>query len=399
MRKMSNFVELSKIIKKRRGVQKIENIVYAGCATRPSPENRVALLNDAGEMYAALIAALHRAHHTIDLEYYIFDDDRIGRTISELLIRRAHHGVRVRVIYDLLGSWMPAWGMLRKLRKAGVEVRYFRPLKGFRLLRWINIRNHRKIAIVDGCVAFLGGINIARRYLEGTELGHWRDEHLKIEGGAASDLRELFQRDWRTIGGEASDQRRSPSTPHRLKGERTLIAWSEEGSSRGVMEQSLVELIRGARNEILLSTPYYIPTPPLREALTEALKRGVRVELMTPARADLRIATWAAESYYQELLALGGRIFRYKTGFLHTKMVLIDRRLSSIGTANLDYRSLRTNWEVAAFIDDESFGEKIAQTFSRDRNNCSNLNPEVWRGRFVLLRLRSRLARLFSRWL
>ncbi len=396
---MSNFVKLSGSLKKRGRVQRIENIVFAGCAVRPTQENRVALLNDASEMYAALIAALHRARRTIDLEYYIFDDDRIGRTISELLIRRARSGVRVRVIYDLLGSWMPAWGMLRKLRKAGVEVRYFRPLKGFRILNWINIRNHRKIAIVDGRVAFLGGINIARRYLDGTELGHWRDEHLKIEGGAAADLQELFCRDWRTVGGKESGRKQKQAASHHPEGQRTLIAWSEEGVSRQVVEQSLVELIRGARHEILLSTPYYIPTPPLRSALSEALRRGVRVELMIPARADLRIATWATESYYRELLALGGRIFRYKTGFLHTKMVLIDRKLSSIGTANLDYRSLRTNWEVAAFIDDKAFGQEIAETFHRDRQNCSELSLKGWKRRFPLLQLRSRLARLLSRWL
>lgn len=396
---MDNFVKSAKQNAKQKEVQRIEKKVIKGCGTRITQGNRVELLNDAAEMYAALIAALHRACQTIHLEYYIFDDDRIGQTISEILIRRARNGVKVRLVYDLLGSWMPAWGMLRKLRNAGVEVRYFRKYQFTHPWRWINIRNHRKIAIIDNQIAFLGGINIARRYLEGSELGRWRDEHLKIEGEAVPQLQELFRRDWIAVGGKAFNLERRDDSALRPKGERTLIAWSEEGPSRKVVEECLVELIRGARKEILLSTPYYIPTPPLCKALHEALQRGVRVKLMTPARADLRIAAWAAEAYYEELLAHGGEIFRYRNGFLHTKMVLIDRKISSIGTANLDYRSLRTNWEVAAFIDSTDFGKQIAKTFLNDCENCTRLSLKVWLHRPSTHHLRSRLARLLSQWL
>lgn len=380
-------------------MQRVEQIVFDGCGTRPTIRNRVELLNDAGEMYAALIAALHRARHTIHLEYYIFDDDRIGRTISEVLIRRARSGVKVRVIYDLLGSWMPAWGMLRTLRKAGVEVCYFRPLRMGSLWQGINIRNHRKIAIIDDRVAFLGGINIARRYLEGNELGRWRDEHLRLEGEAVADLQQLFRRDWAAVGGGRIEESSIPVAERVGERRPTLIAWSEEGPSRNVMERVMVRLIEGARRELLLSSPYFIPTPLLLTALRRALKRGVRVELMTPARADLRLAARASEAYYGELLRLGGRISLYENGFLHTKMVAVDREVVCLGTPNLDYRSLRINWEVAAVVKDRLFGKRVVDTFWRDREHCIPLRYETWKNRPLWQRLQSRLAVLFSRWL
>ncbi len=377
-------------------MQGLEDTIFRGCGTHPSRRNRVELLNDAGEMYASLLAALHRARHTICLEYYIFDDDRIGRTISDVLIRRARGGVKVRLIYDLLGSWMPAWGMLRELRKAGVEVCYFRKFQPRHPWQWINVRNHRKIAVIDNRIAFLGGINIARRYLEGTELGHWRDEHLRIEGEAVTDLSALFERDWRAVGGVAVEPivAEGPAIdPGRQC--RLTIAWSEEGKSRRVVERCLVRMVRSARREVMLSSPYYIPTPPLRAAIRAALLRGVRVLLMTPARADLRLAAWTSDSFYREFLSLGGVVYRYENGFLHTKLVVVDRRLTCIGTANLDYRSMRTNWEVAAFISDKSFGKEVARTFLRDCRQCTQLDSEEWGKRPLLSRMLSHFGRLF----
>lgn len=385
-------------IKPSQRVQEIEHILLKGCGTRPTTANRVALLNDAGEMYAALIKALHHAHRTIHLEYYIFDDDRIGQTISEVLIRRARSGVKVRVIYDILGSWMPAWGMLGRLRKAGVEVSYFRPFDWGHPWRSLNIRNHRKIAIIDDRIAFIGGINIARRYLEGNELGRWRDEHLRIEGEAVRDLQELFYRDRIAVGCRPIEAViRSQGVPDAAC--RTLIGWSEEGPSRGALEQSLVALIRSAEREILLSTPYYIPTPPLRAAISEALRRGVRVALMTPARGDLWATNRASEAYYGELLREGGVILHYEKGFLHTKLVVVDHRICYIGTANLDYRSLRTNWEVAAFIDHAPFARQLTETFSKDRASCSELTFRGWSRRPLHRRIAGYLARLLSKWL
>lgn len=369
---------------------------------RTTQGNRIALLNNGGEMFASLIGALQQARHSIHLEYYIFDDDRIGRSISELLIRRARGGVKVRILYDLLGSWMPAWGMLRKLRRAGVEVRYFRPFELLHPWRSLNVRNHRKVAIIDNRVAYLGGINIARRYLEGNELGMWRDEHLRIEGPAVEELQRLFLRDWMRVGGSHFPIAATPPAskePSSKRGSSLRILYSQEGRTRRAIEEELMQAIRRAKGELLLTTPYYIPTPPLRRALIEALRRGVRVELMVPSRADLRIAARAAERYYGELLEHGAKIWLYENGFLHTKMLLADRRFALLGTANLDFRSLRTNWEVVAWIDDSRFGEELHKTFRRDGRRCSELTRERWFQASHLDRLKRATANLFARWL
>ncbi len=367
---------------------------------RTTRGNRVVLLNNGGEMFASLIGALHEARHSIELEYYIFDDDRIGRSISEVLIRRARAGVQVRIIYDLLGSWMPAWGMLRKLRQAGVEVRSFRPFEPLHPWRSINVRNHRKVAIIDNRIAFLGGINIARRYLEGNELGAWRDEHLRLEGPAVRELQHLFLKDWLRIGGGPYRAIKLPlqAMPQK-RGVAVRILYSQEGRSRGAMERELVRVIAEARWEVLLTTPYYIPTPPLRRALNEALERGVRVELMVPARADLRIAAHAAESRYGELLKRGARIWQYENGFLHTKLAIADRSEAIVGTANLDFRSLRINWEVAAHIFHGPFARHAATLFFRDCKRSSRLTFEAWQQRPLLQRLAEWPARWLERWL
>jgi cardiolipin synthase len=353
------------------------------------------LLNNGDQTYSALIGALQRARRSIHLEYYIFDDDRIGQTIAEILIRRARGGVRVRIIYDLFGSWLPARGMLRRLRKAGVEVHPFRPLKWNKLWPGINIRNHRKIAIIDQRIAFLGGINIARRYLEGCELGRWRDEHLQLQGEAVEELERLFREDWLMVGGRSypSSETTDPASPRIPRVRGVQIISSREGKSRRQIEEKLIRLIRSARHELYASTPYLIPPHNLRRALRCAVKRGVRVLLMIPSRVESRAVGWVAESFYEELLRDGVELYRYEKGFLHSKMMVSDRKFTYLGTANLDYRSLRINWEVGALIEDRNFGGDIARIFEEDLFNCSPLLLSNHRKRPWLRRLLNGLAR------
>ena len=365
------------------------------CGDKGARESFARLLNNGDQTYSALIGELQRARRCIHLEYYIFDDDRIGRAIAEVLIRRARGGVKVRLIYDLFGSWLPARGMLRRLRRAGVEVHHFRPLKWNGLWQGINIRNHRKIAIIDLEMAFLGGINIARRYLEGSELGRWRDEHLQLQGGAVRELERLFREDWLMVGGKSypSIESVGPTYP-RIPPVRGLrIISSREGESRRQIEESLLRLIRSARHELCASTPYLIPPRSLRTALRYAVKRGVKVRLMIPSRVESRLVGWVAESFYEELLRDGVELYRYENGFLHSKMMLCDRSRTYLGTANLDYRSLRINWEVGALIEGGHFGRHIARTFEQDLLHCHPLRLHDHQKRPLLHRLLGGLVR------
>lgn len=369
------------------------------CKGKATEGNRVMLLNDGSEMFAALIAELHRARHSILMEYYAFDDDRIGRAISEVLMRKARAGVQVLLIYDLLGSWMPPHGVLRRLKRAGVKVRPFRSFSLCHPIDSLNIRNHRKVTLIDCRVAFVGGINIARRYLDGNELGRWRDEHLRLEGEVVAELYDLFRRDWLHVGGlwpREVQPTRHVTTEQPLS---VQLIRSQTGATRRFIEQAIIALLEGAEHEVLLSTPYFVPPHTLLDAMCRAARRGVRVRLMIPARGDLRMVAWASERPLLRFLRAGGEVLQYEGGFLHTKMVAADGRVAMLGTANLDYRSLRTNWEVTALISDEKFALRVSESFCRDEEHCSPLSVEELRRAPWYQKIRTQWARIFMRWL
>lgn len=383
----------------RRGKKRehfVETIISGGCGSTIDRCNRVELLNDGGEMFPALIAELHRARRSINLEYYIFDDDRIGSTIADILMRKARGGVEVRLLYDALGSFLPAHGMLRELRRAGVEVRAFSPLRFPWFMPSTNERNHRKIAVIDGRVAFIGGINIARRYLEGNELGRWRDEHLRIEGGAVADLQGVFAADWIGAKGGRFDVEKSLAPYDPSLDMKVQIGWSQSGVTRRTLLDAFTAAIMRARHHVRISTPYFVPPESLLQAICIAAAAGVKVSLMTPARADLRVTAFAAESYFADLLAAGVEIYLYDGGFLHSKMLIIDDEIVSVGTANLDYRSLLTNWEVAAFVYDKEFAQMVARTYDNDIAKCHLLTAEEYNARPLKRRVAEGISRILA---
>ena len=221
----------------------VEQIVARGCGTRPAPRNSVSLLHNGSNAFTALIAALQHAVRSIHMEYYIIRDDRIGRTIAEILIRKARAGLEVRVIYDAVGSWRLSRTTLRRMHDAGVRTAAFEPVRFPWFTTRVSRRNHRKIVVTDGRVAFLGGINIAKYYLDGDYMGKWRDEHLRIEGDAVADLQRLFIADWARAARERLDPRRYIA-PHRIRQRLPIqLAWSEEGPSRLTIAEAFAAAI------------------------------------------------------------------------------------------------------------------------------------------------------------
>ena len=379
------------------GTSFLESVIAGGCGVTATGGNSVALLNDGGQMFPSLIREMQRARRSIHLEYYIFSDDRIGKAIADLLCRKVRAGVRVRLLFDAAGSWRLSAATVRRLRDAGVEVCAFGPLRFPWLTPSLNIRNHRKIAVIDGRTAFIGGINIARRYLDGDELGLWRDEHLRIEGGAAAALQRLFAEDWCAAGGKPFDTESHIAKHEDIAGSaRVQICRSQTGRTRRAIADAFLAAVMQARHDIMISTPYFVPPQPLLRALCTAAAGGVRVRLMVPARADMRAAALAGESYFGELLAAGVDIYLYDSGFLHSKTVVVDSRTASVGTANMDCRSLCTNWEVAAFIYDESFARMAAATFEQDALCCRRLTLREHEARPLRRRIAANICRLFS---
>ena len=328
----------------------VEQIVARGCGTRPAPRNSVSLLHNGSNAFTALIAALQHAVRSIHMEYYIIRDDRIGHTIAEILIRKARAGLEVRVIYDAVGSWRLSRKTLRRMHDAGVETAAFEPVRFPWFTTRVSRRNHRKIVVTDGRIAFLGGINIAKYYLDGDYMGKWRDEHLRIEGDAVKDLQRLFIADWARVRGEYLDSRRYIA-PHGIRRRLPIqLAWAEEGPSRLTIADAFASAIVRAHRTVRISSPYFLPPAMLLDALRLAARGGVRVQVMIPSCSDSPFTDLISDSYIGDLLDAGVELYRYDNGFLHAKLLIVDEDTASVGTANMDYRSLFLHFECGVLL-------------------------------------------------
>ncbi len=356
----------------------VSRIITCGCGTQMTRCNRITLLHNGNNAFTSLIAALQRATRSIHLEYYIFRDDRIGRAIAEILIRKARAGLEVRLIYDAVGSWHLNRKTLRRLHAAGVLTAAYEPIRFPWFTSRVTRRNHRKIVVADGRVAYLGGINIAKYYLDGDYMGKWRDEHLRIEGDAVADLQRLFIADWARVRGECLDPRRY-LTPHGIRQVLPVqLAWTEPGASRLTLIEAFAAAIIRARRRVRISSPYFLPPPLMLDALRLASRSGIRVEVMIPTCSDSPVTDLISDSYIEDLLDAGVELYRYDNGFLHAKMVVVDDALASVGTANMDYRSLLDNLEVTAFIRDRATVSALAATFDDDRASCRRIDRRQW---------------------
>lgn len=357
----------------------LENIIAHGCGTRTARYNRLQLLHNGNNAFSALIASLQHATRTIHMEYYIIRDDRIGRSIAEILIRKARAGLEVRVIYDAVGSWRLSRKTLQRLHEAGVQTAAFEPIRFPWFTTRVTRRNHRKIVVTDGRTAYLGGINIAKYYLDGDYMGKWRDEHLRVEGDAVADLQRLFIADWARVRGEYLDCRRYIAS-HEVRQRLPIqLAWAEEGPSRQTITEAFAAIIVRARKEVRVSSPYFMPPPLVLDALRLAAHAGVRVQVMIPTCSDSPFTDLVSDSYVEDLLDAGVELYRYENGFLHAKLLVVDDTTASVGTANMDYRSLQDNLEVTAFIRDPRIVRSLAATFDDDRASCRRVERGTWR--------------------
>ena len=374
----------------------VERIVNCNCNTQKRLYNRAESLHNGDNALASLIASLREGTTSIHMEYYIFLDDNVGRSISEVLMDKARAGVEVRVIYDAIGSWSFRKRYIRKMRSAGVEVVAFKPLRFPFVSFGMNRRNHRKIVVVDGAVAYLGGVNIAKRYVDGDYLGRWRDEHMRVEGDVVADLQQIFITDWNRTAHQNIDIANYIQS-HSIDDVLPIqIAWSEQGDTEDVLLDAYTAAIVSAKHVVRISSPYFVPPPQIINVIRIAVKNGVRVVVMTPSVSHLPVVDLVVDSYIEEFLNLGVEIYRYTDGFLHAKLLLVDDELASVGTANIDYRSLQDNMEVVAFVSDREFVGGLVSIFDLDLLGCLPVELAQWRGRSVLRRLLSNIFRLFS---
>ncbi len=364
----------------------------------PSPATAVTVLETGDTCFQALETAIAAAQRHIHLEYYLWQPDRVGTRLRDLLVEKARAGVAVRLLLDPIGSDRITRRFLQPLRDAGGRTAWFNPLRLRRLRpHHVNFRTHRKIAVCDGRIGFTGGINVSDEHSAScSSVDAWRDTHLRIEGEPVHRLQFIFLEDWYFATDRAPfEPEFFPHFPPHSAGPWLQIIESGPDNNHYAIAQCFFAAITGAQRQILLSTPYFVPNEALNTALMSAARRGVEVNLLTPKRSDSRLVTAAARSYYDELVNAGVLIHEYGPPMLHAKLLVVDERIAAIGSANFDNRSLALNFEAMALLYDAGLATRLACSFAADLQ-CARRYVKSGRRAPFGRRLAEAVARLLS---
>lgn len=357
------------------------------------------VLTNGEETFSHILQKLKQAKHHIHLEYYIVRDDQISNEIKDVLIERAKQGVEVRFLYDAVGSWTLSNEYIKDLRDGGVEVAAFGPVSLPFLTNQANFRNHRKIIVIDGHIGFVGGLNIGDEYLgRDKNFGFWRDTHLLAEGEAVRTLQLIFLQDWyySTNKSFLTDEYLSPSLPivHQHGGVQMIAGGPDNEYS--VIKNIFFSMISSAKESVWIASPYFIPDEDIFQAIKVAALSGIDVRILVPKNPDKRIVWYASRSYFPDLLEVGVKIYEYKQGFMHSKIVIVDRELASIGTANMDMRSFHLNFEVNAFLYRTGSTNKLVNDYLGDIEDSQVLHGDSFRKRHFGNRIMESTCRLLS---
>ncbi len=356
------------------------------------------VLTNGEETFRCIIEELKRARHHIHLEYYIVRHDRIGNEIKDILIEKANQGVKIRYMYDAVGSWQLSKAYINELKNAGIETVPFGPVKLPFLNNKFNFRNHRKIIVIDGTIGFVGGLNIGDEYLgRDKDIGFWRDTHLMLRGEAVRTLQLIFLQDWYYMTSHSflTAEYLSPQIDHKSHGGVQLIAGGPD-NEWSVIKNIFFSMIASAKKSVWIASPYFIPDEDIFSAIKIAALSGIDVRLLVPNRPDKRIVFHASRSYFPELLAAGVKVYEYERGFMHSKIVLVDGELASIGTSNMDMRSFHLNFEVNAFLYRTQSTEKLVEEYLNDLKYSRELNLLTFQKRNFGVRVMESTARLLS---
>ena len=371
--------------------------------------NGVLLLQDGAATYRAMLAAIGAASDHVNLETYIVDDDEIGRQFSALLLQKRAEGVHVALVYDSVGSMGTPKAFFDRLAAGGVQVLEFNPVNPLSARKaWlVNNRDHRKLLVVDGRIAFVGGINFsrvhsggssARRRLSG-ERAAWRDTHLRIEGPVVGEFQKLFMQTWaKQRGAPLAAASFFPALAAK-GGEMVRAIGSTPDDAHSLIYLTLISAISKSERNVYLTNAYFVPDPQLLDALTDAARRGVDVRLVLPGESDSRLAFHAGRSHYSALLRAGVRIHERRGAMLHAKTATIDGVWSCVGSTNLDRRSFLHNDEIDAAILGRDFAAQMEAAFAADLEASQAMDLERWEARSLDLRLKEWAARLLEYWL
>lgn len=374
---------------------------YARTQLRWRPGCTVEVLRDGTETYPAMLGAIASAKESVSLETYILAADNIGNKFKEALIERAKAGVKVRLIYDAVGSFGLPASYGDDLRAAGAEVIDFNPIAPWRRRFRLSHRDHRKVLVVDNAVAFTGGINIADEY-DGVEQGGggWHDMHCKVTGPIVLDLARMFRRTWLRAGGGAFAPIKPAATAPPGDGPcYTRLLDNTLRRQRGTTRRAYLHVIRSARMSVLIQNAYFLPDRGVRRALARAVRRGVDVRVMVPGSSDVRVIEWASTYALRALVKAGVKVLRWRGPMLHAKTATIDATWSTIGSYNFDAQSRFSNLEVTVEILDPGTAQALVRNFERGTENCEPWNEDSWQRLPWWKKALAWIAFRFRRWL
>ena len=356
---------------------------------------------DGYQYFPALLAAIANAHDHIHIDMYIFEDDSLGNLVADALIDKVHEGVSVRVVYDDVGCWRVPHHFFERMREEGIEVAPFLPVRFPSFTSKVNYRNHRKLVVVDGSVGFIGGMNIALRYVKGIKGDSlWRDTMVRVTGPAVYTLQRAFLIDWYFVDRSLINDRKYYPNNLRINIQHSQLlqtVTSGPDSPHPEIMQGFVRIIMGAKRYLYIETPYFMPTDPVLFALKTAAVAGVDVRIMVPMRNDAWFAGWAGRSYLREVQHVGVKVRLYTAGFLHSKLMVCDDSISTCGSTNVDFRSFENNFEANAFFYGKSMALRLKQVFLDDDARSVSLSSirERMKPRFAV-RLAESVIRMLA---
>ncbi len=362
------------------------------------PGNKIDFYSTGQDKFEHLFADMEQAKDHIHILYYTFGGDETGQKFRDVIVRKRKEGVKVRLIYDAVGSNQTKSRFFRDLEKEGIEVSVFSPvfLAKARVLPRLNYRNHRKIVIIDGQIGYTGGMNVKNEYVKGVSWGIWRDLHMRVMGPAAQGLQAIFIIDWfycqkeylqgKTLFPEVKNHGTTPVQ---------VISAEPLGIHRSIMSGMFEAIVR-AKKSILIQTPYFVPTASIMQALQITALSGVKTIMIIPGRSDNAKVQYASNSYLEQLLVCGIEIFRYNKGFIHSKMIIIDDDLTIAGSSNMDVRSLELNFEDMLFIYDKEVTGRAKEIFVRDMEDSVKMDLGTWTNRSKTQKFKDAFFRLFS---
>lgn len=358
--------------------------------------NKIDIYTSGMAKLQALIKDLMKAKHHIHMEYYIIEDDSVGRLIRDILKDKAKEGVEVRVLYDDVGCWHVPNRFYEDMRESGIDTRSFLKVRFPQFTSKVNYRNHRKIVIIDGETGYIGGMNLAMRYMKGVSWGIWRDTHLRLQGKAVYGLQTAFLLDWYFVNSTLlTSSIYFPQLQSYGIGITQIVCSDPIGPWKGIM-QGLVLAINSAKKYFYIQTPYFLPTEPILTALQTAALAGVDIRLMLSEKADSNLTHLASCSYLKDILKAGVKVYLYRKGFLHSKLMVSDNSLSSVGSTNMDFRSFEHNFEINAFLYDRETALRMKEIFLQDQKDCTQLQAKTWNKRPLIRKAAESTVRLLA---